>query len=858
MRVPLSWLRDFAPFDGDPAALAAALDDLGLVVEEVVRVGEGLADVVVARVESIEAIEGADRIRRVVVDAGAGPVEVVCGASNFGTGDLVPFAPVGAVLPGGFAIGRRTMKGVVSNGMLCSGRELDLTDDHAGLLVLNDVAGARAGRRLAETLGVEPDVVFDLAVEANRPDAWSVAGVARDLAARMGVPFEIPARIVGSDPSHHPAVPVDGRPSAPSTGAPVETLASLDLQDTELCPRFTATVFTDVVVGPSPAWVARRLTLAGMRPINNVVDASNYVMIELGQPTHPYDLDRLPGHGLVVRGAAAGEEVTTLDGVRRELGRPGPGLDDPGRDCVICDADGTPVGLGGLMGGASSEITAATTRVLLEAAYFMPMAIARTSKKLALRTEASARFERGVDPEGIDRAVARFTELLGAFGGPAVAVSDGTLDARGAVPAAVRLPVRVERVNALLGAGFTGEEITGLLAPLGIAAAPRDDRSGSGDRTGVLDVTVPTFRPDIRPAPMGEADIAEEVARTYGYSRLARRHPAWPQPGRLTAFQRERRTLREILVGLGASEAWTTTFVTAEDQELAGFRPPFVEIANPLVDAERCLRSSMAPGLVRAVLHNAERRQGEVRLFEVGTVFAVGAPPGNGSGPSSPPVETERLSAVFCGAGDDAWTAVAGWHVIASSLRLAGWSMDDREEPAAGVLHPYRQAVLCARSTAGDGAPTVVARNIGVVGELDPSVVRQLGLVGRDGRPRRVGWLDLDLGVLLDHGVTPRAPDRALPISKFPTADVDLAFVVDAAVPAGAVEEVLRRAGGGSVESVALFDVYRGEPLDGTTRSLAYRIRFCATDHTLDEEELAGLRQRCIDAVARHVGATLR
>jgi len=277
------------------------------------------------------------------------------------------------------------------------------------------------------------------------------------------------------------------------------------------------------------------------------------------------------------------------------------------------------------------------------------------------------------------------------------------------------------------------------------------------------------------------------------------------------------------------------------------------------VDAERYLRSSMAPGLVRAVLHNAERRQGDVRLFEVGTVFAAPAPQGEGR--ASVPVETARLSAVFCGPGDDAWTAVAAWHVIASSLRLAEWSMEPRDDPAVGVLHPHRRAVLCGWSSAAagaDGERTLGARCIGVVGELDPSVVRRLGLVGRDGRARRVGWLDLDLGVLADHGLTPRSPDRALPISRFPTADVDLAFVVDASVPAGAVERVLRRAGGDAVETVTLFDVYRGAPLERTTRSLAYRIRFRSFDHTLDERELAELRQRCIDAVARHVGASLR
>ena len=265
-------------------------------------------------------------------------------------------------------------------------------------------------------------MIFDIAVEANRPDAWSIAGVARDLAARLGLPFAIPATADLTPVAAAGAVAGDSEASAADGGsasAPVDTLATARVDDLDLCPRFTCRVITGVRPAPSPQWLARRLTLAGMRPINNVVDASNYVMLELGQPTHPYDLDRLPGHGLVVRRARPGETLVTLDGVERTLGLPGPGLGDTGQDCLICDAEGSPVGIGGVMGGASSEIGDTTSRVLLEAAYFDPMSIARTSKRLGLRTEASARFERGCDPAGIDRAAARFCELLALTAGPA-------------------------------------------------------------------------------------------------------------------------------------------------------------------------------------------------------------------------------------------------------------------------------------------------------------------------------------------------------------------------------------------------------------------------------------------------------
>ncbi|HEX4538826.1 MAG TPA: phenylalanine--tRNA ligase subunit beta, partial [Acidimicrobiales bacterium] len=385
MRVPLSWLRDFAPIEADPADLALTLDDLGLVVDGVERVGEGLDGVVVARVLGIEPIASADHIRLVTVDAGGDAVDVVCGATNFSVGDLVPLATVGTALPEGPTITRRRMKGVESNGMLCSGKELGLSQDGAGILVLGSEAGpgpgsgpsTEPGTPLAEALGIEPDVVFDLEIEGNRPDALSIAGVARDVAARMRLPFSIP------DPH-----PVEGE-------VPVASLATAVVEAPDLCPRLLVRVLVDVKVGASPQWVTRRLVLAGMRPINSIVDASNYVMLELGQPTHPYDLDRLGGHGLLVRRARPGETVVTLDGEERRLGQAvrgggtasGPGERPETDDCLICDAEGTPVGLAGIMGGASSEISSASSRVLLEVAHFEPMAIAATAARQGVRTE---------------------------------------------------------------------------------------------------------------------------------------------------------------------------------------------------------------------------------------------------------------------------------------------------------------------------------------------------------------------------------------------------------------------------------------------------------------------------------------
>jgi phenylalanyl-tRNA synthetase beta chain len=842
VRAPLSWLRDFAPFPDDTAGLTAALDDLGLVVEGIERVGEGLEDVVVSRVTEITAIKGADRVRRVVVDAGDGaPLEIVCGATNFAVGDRVPLAPVGAVLPGGFEIARRKMRGVESNGMLCSGRELGLSEDSDGLLILGDDTDAAPGTPLTEALGLESDTVFDITVEGNRPDAWSMAGIARDLAARLGLPFTLP----------------EPPPPAPS-GRPIADAAQATVEDLALCPRLTVAVVGDVVVGPSPQWIAHRLTLAGMRPINNVVDASNYVMLERGQPTHPYDMARLGGRGLIVRRAEPGEKVETLDGVRRTLGQPGRSLGDTGEDCLICDGDNVAVGVAGIMGGASSEIGTSTTEVLLEAAYFTPMAIARTSKRLGLRTEASARFERGCDPGGIDAAVARFIQLLGESV-PGLTVCDGTIDIRGEVPEPFELTVPIARVQRQVGVALTGEQIGALLNPIGFATSGSGE--GGSDGGEFLSVVVPTNRPDVRPAPYGIDDVIEEVARTFGYANIPRRTPTWPQPGHLTSLQRSRRLVKSVLCGAGATEGWTNTFVGAEAHERVGLHGPAVRVSNPLIAEEPFLRRSLMPGLLGALAYNAGRRQGAVRLYEVGVVFShpdqgeprlVERSGRGGSHMAVLPGERELLSAVFALDDDDARNAVAVWRVLADTFRVSGVRIvaPASDAPALPGLHPTRSAQLVANG-----------RVIGSVGEIDPDVATDFGLTKTSGPgtvARRIGWLEVDLGLLFDDTAVARRAVVAAAVSRFPSSDIDLALVVDDGVSAEDVAEVLGSAGGDLVESVTLFDVFRGPRIGEGKRSLAFRLRFCSLDHTLTDDEVGALRSQCIEAAGAQVGAVLR
>ena len=394
----------------------------------------------------------------------------MCGATNFGVGDRVPLAPVGAILPGGFEIVRRKLRGVSSNGMLCSGKELGLSDDGAGLLILGDEAPGEPGTPIIEALGLRVDTVFDIAVEGNRPDAWCISGIARDLAARLGAAVHR---------SRTARSPCDRMASRGSRDGERRVARPVPPADGVRPPRRHR---GPVTATGSPS----RLLLAGMRPINNVVDASNYVMLELGQPTHPYDLSLLPGRGLTVRRARPGERSETLDGVQRTVGEPGRSLGDTGEDCLICDAEGTPVGIGGIMGGASSEIAETTTEVLLEAAYFTPMAIARTSKRLGLRTEASARFERGVDPWVIEPSVWRFCQLL-AESVPELEVADGILDVRADVPEPFVVSVPIARVHRQIGVALGPAEIARLIEPIGFTVlenARVPARRGHADRPG--------------------------------------------------------------------------------------------------------------------------------------------------------------------------------------------------------------------------------------------------------------------------------------------------------------------------------------------------------------------------------------
>ncbi len=803
MKVLLSWLREFAPIDADPAAVADTLSDLGLAVEDMTRMGHGLDGIVVARVLATKPHPAADRIQLVDVDLGDGEaLQICCGAFNMTAGDLVPLATLGTVMPGGLEIARRKLRGEWSNGMLCSSTELELGVDAAGIMILDPTLAP--GTAIRDALGIEADVLYDLEVNPNRPDAMSVAGVARDLAARLRLPFAIP------------------EPTPVESGAAAGDRASVEIAAPDLCGRFVARVLDGISVGVSPLPIQNRLRALGMRPINSVVDISNYVMLELGQPNHTYDLDRVSGRRLRVRMADHGETVETLDGVVRTL---------TAADGVIADGADTAIGIAGVMGGASTEISERTTSVLFEAAWWHPMTVAASSRRLGLRSEASARFERGSDPGICELAARRFAELLAESG---ATLAPGVVDVRGKEPVRPRVRLRSERTNALLGTDLSVDDISGHLVAIGCDVAPAGDD---------LDVVIPSYRPDSTT----EIDLIEEVARLHGYSRIARTVPRPDQVGALTAHQIDRRALRQALVGLGLDEVLPVPFLAPGDLSRAGLSDESgVRVANPLVAEESVMRTSLRPGLLKTLAYNGSHRATGISIFEVGHVYAHPAVERVGQ---RLPDEREMVGAALAGA--EAPDAVRVWAALADALGVPGWELEaDAGHPGwhatrtAGISVPNAPADLGETSPAGDGRVVV-----GVVGELDPAVLAAYDV------SERVAFLEVDLDVLLalPHGVR-----SYVPVSKYPSSDLDLAFDTADAVPAAAVERRLRSAAGDLLAGLRLFDVYRGAQVADGRRSLAYSLRLQAPDRTLTDDEVAQVLSGCVAAVEGDLDARLR
>jgi phenylalanyl-tRNA synthetase beta chain len=788
VRVPLGWLGEFVTVSASPEDLADRMTMHGLPVERILRPWADLSGVMVARVLEVRDHPGADRLCVARVDAGSEEREVVVGVRNMGPGDLVPYAPPGATLPGlDGPLERREIRGVASDGMLCSPKELAISGDHERILVLEDPAEIGADAKSA--LGLD-DAVLDIEVLANRADLLSIVGVAREVAAMTGEDLRAPA-----------ASAPDARPAAGEV--------TVEVVDGERCPRYLAKVIPGITAGPSPFGAQVRLTAAGMRPRWNVVDATNYVMLERGQPLHAFDLGRLAGSGIVVRRAEDGERLVTLDGVDRNL------TED---DLVIADLERA-VAVAGVIGGADTEVTEATGDVLLEAAVFEPRSVFRTSRRLGLRTEASMRFDRGVDPETVSGAAERAAALLVEWaGGTPVA---GAVDV-GEPPARRTVDLRPERASMLLGVNLSSAEVREALGRLRIPATEEGER---------VVAQIPSYRVDV----VREVDLIEEVGRSVGYERVPSTLPGVRQAGGLSADQRLRRRIADLLAGAGLWETHAVPFASADDLALVPGRPP-VRLANPISSDDAGLQTSLLPGLLRAATRNVAHRRTSVRLFEIAVTFAAGDPA---------PVEEERVAVLLTGPVGEGWPAERRDHDfldakgllehLGDGLATAGLELG---EPAGPPWHPGRSAAV-----AIDGEP------VGEVGELHPRVARRFDL------PGRVAAFELRVGPLVAaSGAEPRYRD----VSRFPPVHRDVAFVLDAAVPAGAVRAALVKAAGDLLDRAALFDVFEGEPLLEGKRSLAFSLDFRASDRTLTDREVEDRVRTIADRLAADLGAELR
>ncbi|MBI1799744.1 MAG: phenylalanine--tRNA ligase subunit beta [Candidatus Eisenbacteria bacterium] len=802
MKLPISWLNDWIETDAAPGRIAEALTQLGFYVGGIETRGHAFPGVVVARVIEVAKHPNADQLSLCRVDGGSGELSVVCGAPNVRAGMMVPLATVGAKLPGGLVIRRSKIRGEESQGMLCSASELEISDDAEGILDLERWAGSSGpltiGRPFDELLE-PPDAVLEVEVPFNRPDGLGVVGLAREVRAALG------ARWTGA---------ATARLAARWSG---RADFDLDLEDREGCPRYIAQAIEGVRIEPSPPWLSGRLESMGQRSVNAIVDLTNLILLEFGQPLHTFDLARLAGPAIRVRRARAGESLVTLDGRSRALN---PEM------LVIADRERA-VAVAGVMGGADSEVTRATTSLLLECAWFDPRTVRRTSRALGLASEASKRYERGVDPEIGPAAAARFLGLLREVcpsARLAAARERNHLDGRRRT-----LQLRPSRCARLIGMDLGGAEARRQLESF-------EFQVESGDP---LRVSVPSWRPDVSI----EDDLVEEVARGHGYDRIP--ESALASPGtRPVRSERERRIARAraAMLARGLNEAWTPTLVSereaADAARLVGIDPAHLtRLMNPTSRESEVLRPSPVPGLLRACAHNLRQGASAVRLFEVGTGFRAGE--------GALPDESTWLVALVCGARyahahDEAQQpldfadARGSWESWLEEMRVD--SPEWRAYSADG-WKPGASAEVATRTS-----------RIGWAGTLHPSLLR--------------GW-DIEVpvhlfAVLLDALAPLAAPTRVSLPGRFPPVRRDLAFFVPAATTHHEVKQTLIRAAGDALQSIEVFDVYSGPGTPEGMKSLAYALQFQNAERTLNETEVQGIQNRMVMAVTKKCGGRLR
>jgi len=802
MQVSLNWLKEYVSIDLDPKDLGDLLTMSGSEIESITEVGKEFEGVVVGQITSVHPHPNADKLSLCTVDTGSATCSIVCGAQNMKPGDKVPLALTGATLPSGITIKKAKIRGEPSEGMLCSEVELALGNDGSGIMILS--SEAQVGQPLSETLGLK-DLVFEIGLTPNRPDCLSLIGLAREISALTGKALHLPPL------------------SMEEQGEDISTLTSVTIQDPDLCPRYCARIISGITIGPSPLWMRRRLEACGMRAINNVVDVTNYVLLELGQPLHAFDLTLLDQQRIVVKRATPGTSFTTLDDKERKL---------PEDALMICDGS-KPIALAGIMGGLNTEVKETTSRVLLESAYFTPAGILRTSKKMGLRTESSQRFEKGVDPEGVPWALNRAAQLIAELAGGTIN-PDFIDNYPNPVPSPPTITLSTGRTNSILGTELTSDEISQTLRDLTFTVHKDSEDS--------ITVTPPSFRVDIKEG----IDLIEEVARLWGYDRIpatlphAISHP--PQKDRAVLLEKK---TKETLIQQGYREIITYSFISPLDLQNLGLsaedqRLQPLTLLNPLTEDQSSMRTTLIPGLLSTARKNIFQNNSNLKLFEVGPVFFRRES-------ERLPEEVKMVAGLATGLyQEESWNtdgrAVDFYDLkgcvetLLNQLRIRNVSFSLPE------MNPFLNTVNALDLMVGK-------QKVGFVGEILPQVLDRFQL------SQQIYVFEIFLSRLLPEF---SEQEKFYPLPKYPPVYRDIALVVDDTISAQTVSETMEKFKNKYIEEIEIFDYYKGKSLAPGKKSLAYRLKYQAYDHTLTDREVNALHEKLIDNLHRELGAVLR
>lgn len=795
MLVPIKWLKDYVDIKVDTKSFADGMTMSGSKVEAVSELGKEIENVVVGKILKIEKHPDADKLIVCQVDVGTEVLQIVTGANNIKEGDYIPIAKHGSTLPGGVRIKKGKLRGVESSGMMCSAQELGLDLSNLpeemldGIYILD--GEYPLGVDIKEILGLN-DAVVEFEITNNRPDCLSIIGIAREAAATFGCALKYPGTAFKENSEN------------------IKDYLNIQVKNSELCPRYSARMVKNVVIKDSPAWMQERLTKAGVRPINTIVDITNYVMLELGQPMHAFDYRDLEDRTIIVRNAAQGETIITLDGVERKLD-----------ESMLVIADGTkPTGIAGVMGGHGSEIKDDTKAIVFECANFAPVNIRLTSKKLGLRTEASSRYEKGIDPELVTMALDRACSLVERLG--AGEIVGGKIDIYPTPRKVRKLRLSTERVKAFIGAeDITEEMIIKYLTSLEFKVEGKED----------MEVTVPTFRDDVE----GEADLIEEIARLYGYDRIPSvlMDTTFTQGGK-DYRQKMRDMAKANMAAQGLFEVLTYSFVSPGVYSRINLKAEnplrnAIKLVNPLGEDQSIMRTTMIPNMLEVISRNYNRKVAEGQFFELSKVYLAESLP------------LKELA-------DERETLTIGMYGNVDFFDLKGVVENLLEE-----LKIYKYRILSSNNDSmhpGRTAELLIDnKRTGCLGEVHPDVLDKFDI------PVRVYVAELNFEEIIKHS---DMNVKYKPLPKYPSVERDIAIVVNEEITAGQVEEIIRNKGGKLVEDVKLFDIYKGSQIQEGYKSMAYSIVYRSDEKTLSEEDIAKVHNKVINSLVNQVGAALR